>query len=134
MSLRLGPSMSPDTAFFWDGLREHRLLIQRCIGCGALRHPPRPMCPACSSLGWDTIEASGRGTVHSFVVPRHPVLPFMDDPTVVVLVDLEEGTRLVSNLRDVDPTDVVIDMPVEVFFEAFDGDLVLHQFRPATGS
>lgn len=133
MSMRLEPSMSPDTAFFWEGLRNHRLLIQRCTGCQALRHPPRPMCPTCGSLRWDTVEASGRGTVHSFVIPRHPVLPFMDDPTVVVLVDLEEGPRLVSNLRGVDPADVVVDMPVEVLYEAFDGDLVLHQFRPATG-
>ena len=51
---------------------------------------------------------------------------------LVVLVELEEGVRIVSNLRDIDPAEVKVGMPVEVFYEAFnDGELVLHQFRPA---
>lgn len=134
MSMRLAPSTSPDTQFFWDGLENHRLLIQRCADCGALRHPPRPMCPSCNSLAWDTVEASGRGTVHSFVMPQHPQYPFMEYPYIVALVDLEEGPRLVSNLREINPEDATIGMPVEVFYETFDGDLVLHQFRPAVAS
>ena len=77
MSFRLAPSTSPDTQFFWDGLAEHRLLIQRCTSCATLRHPPRPMCPSCNSLEWDTVAASGRGEVHSFVLPRHPAMPVM---------------------------------------------------------
>jgi uncharacterized OB-fold protein len=132
VSTRLAPTITPDTQFFWDGVREHRLLIQRCTGCGALRHPPRPMCPTCQSLAWDTISASGRGTVYSFVMPRHPPLPGFDGPYVVALVALEEGTRLVSNLCDVAPEAVTIGMPVEVFFAHFDEGLVLPQFRPVT--
>ena len=130
MSMRLAPSMSPDTQFFWDGLRDHKLLIQRCTECGRLRHPPRPMCPSCNSLGWDTVESSGRGTVHSFVMPQHPQYPFMEYPYIGVLVELDEGTRLISNLCEIAPDDVQIGMAVEVFYEDFDG-LVLHQFRPA---
>jgi uncharacterized OB-fold protein len=126
--------MSPDTQFFWDGLRERRLLIQRCTSCGTLRHPPRPMCPACNELGWDTIEASGKGTLHSFVMPAHPQFPFLDYPYVVALVDLEEGTRLLSNLIGIDPADARIDMPVEVDFVEFDNGVVLHQFRPAVAA
>jgi len=129
--MRLGPSMSPDTQFFWDGLKEHQLLIQRCTSCGALRHPPRPMCPSCNSLGWDTVAASGRGVVHSFVVPRHPAMPFMEDDYIVALVELEEGTRVITNLCDVTPEAARIGMPVELFFVEFDEGLVLHQFRPA---
>ena len=128
---RLDPSISPDTAFFWQGVTEGRLLIQRCNECGALRHPPRPMCPACNSLTWDTIESTGKGEVYSFVLPRHPRYPGFDDPHIAVLVELEEGTRLVSNLCDIDPDEVTVGMPVEVFFESFDGGLVLPQFRPA---
>lgn len=130
MSMRLAPTTTPDTEFFWNALRDHRLLIQRCRGCGALRHPPRPMCPACNALGWDTIEASGRGTVHGFVMPQHPAFPWFEYPYIVALIALEEGTRLVSNLCDVAPGDVTIGMPVELFFERFDGDLVLPLFRP----
>jgi uncharacterized OB-fold protein len=122
--------MTADTQFFWDGANEGRLLIQRCDGCATLRHPPRPMCPNCHSLEWEVIDASGRGTVYSFVMPRHPPLPFFDDGYIVVLVELEEGVRLVSNLVDVEPDDVSIGMPVHVRFDAFDGDVVLPVFVP----
>ncbi|MGF2943923.1 Zn-ribbon domain-containing OB-fold protein [Mycobacterium sp. Lab-001] len=130
MASRPVPTLSPDTEFFWNGLREHKLLIQRCTGCGALRHPPRPMCPKCRSLEWDTVQASGRGTVYSHVMPREPRFPFLEYPYIVVLVELAEGIRLVSNLCDIDPADVTVGMEVEVFYQTFD-DLVLHQFRPA---
>jgi uncharacterized protein len=131
VSARLVPATTPDTQFFWDGLQRRQLLVQRCTACGALRHPPRPMCPACNALGWDTVTATGRGTVHSFVIPRHPPMPFMGDEYVVALVELEEGTRLVTNLCEVAPGDVMIGMAVEVVFAEFDDGLVLHQFRPA---
>ncbi|WP_407688933.1 Zn-ribbon domain-containing OB-fold protein [Mycobacterium sp. HUMS_1102779] len=130
MAARLAPAISKDTEFFWNGLREHKLLIQRCGGCGALRHPPRPMCPACRSLDWEAVEASGRGTVYSYVMPHEPKFPFLDYPYIVVLVELAEGVRLVSNLCDIDPADVRVGMDVEVFYQAFDDGLVLHQFRP----
>ena len=134
MSSRPAPSMTADTEFFWDGAKQHRLLIQRCGGCGTLRHPPRPMCPRCRSFDWDTAEASGRGTVYSFVMPRHPALPWFDDGFIVALVELEEGTRLVTNLVGVEPDAVSIGMPVVVRFEVFDGGLVLPMFTPAEGS
>ncbi len=130
MATPLRPSVSPDTEFFWNGLRERLLLIQRCSSCGALRHPPRPMCPHCLSTEWDTIESAGRGTVHSFVMPRHPQFSFMDYPYIVALIDLAEGIRLVSNLVDIEPENAWIDMPVEVCFTEFDDGFVLHQFRP----
>ena len=50
-------SSSGDDRYFWDGVAEHRLLIQRCAQCGTLRHPPSPMCGSCGSLEWDTQEA-----------------------------------------------------------------------------
>lgn len=130
MSGRLAPSMTADTQFFWDGVREHRLLIQRCTACGSLRHPPRPMCPECHALTWDTVEASGRGNVYSFVIPHHPQLPWFPEPYVVALVDLEEGTRLVTNLVGIAPDAVTMGMPVRVCYEHFDDDVVLAMFAP----
>ena len=130
MSTRLAPTATRDTQFFWDAVKEHRLLIQRCCACGTLRHPPRPMCPSCNSLAWDTVEASGRATVYSFVMPRHPEFPFMEYPYIVALVELEEGTRLVTNIIGTTPDAVNIGMAVEVTYEEFDGGLVLPQFTP----
>jgi len=126
------PAMNQDTRFFWDGAREGELRIQRCTACGALRHPPRPMCPECRSLEWDFAVASGRGTVYSFVVPHHPPLPaFGDGPYVVAVIELPEGTRLVSNVVDCDPADVHVGLAVEVTF-ADQGEVVLPLFRPVT--
>jgi len=130
VTARPQPSMTQDTAFFWEGAREHKLLIQRCTGCGALRHPPRPMCGACHSLEWDTLESTGRGVVYSFVMPQHPQYPWFEYPYIAALVELEEGTRLVTNVVGAAPDEVTIGMPVEVAFEEFDDGLVLPMFRP----
>lgn len=134
MSDRLAPTTTPDTKFFWEALKDGKLLIQRCTACATLRHPPRPMCPHCNALGWDTIESCGRGKVYSFVMPRHPTWPWFEGTYIVALIELEEGTRIVSNLRDVDPTAVSIGMPVQAFIERFDSGVALPQFRPRKDS
>lgn len=86
------------------------------------------MCPQCRSLEWGTIEATGHGTVISYVIPRHPPLPFFDDEYIVALVELDEGVRLVTNLVDVSPAQATMGMRVVVRFEHFDNDLVLPLF------
>lgn len=129
MTFRIAPTTTRDSRFFWDALKEHRLLVQRCGGCGSLRHPPRPMCPTCNSLAWDTVAATGDGHVVSFVMPHHPPSPGFDDPYIVVLVELDEGVRMVANLTDIAPRDVAIGMRVRAYFEGYDGGLTLVQFR-----
>ena len=126
------PGLTHDNRFFWDGIAASTLLIQRCNGCGRLQHPPAPMCPRCHGFDMGAIAASGRGTVHSFVVFHHPPVPPFAYPNVIVLVDLAEGTRLVSRLVGVEPDAVTIGMPVEVGFETVEDDLALHYFRPVT--
>ena len=132
--LRPPPGISDDTRFFWDGVREGKLLIQRCKACGSLRHPPGPVCPSCHSFEWDTLQASGRGTVYSFVVMHYPEVPPFDHPNPIGLIELEEGTRLVAQLVGVKPAEVQIGQAVEVVFNTFDGDLMLPQFRLATAA
>jgi uncharacterized OB-fold protein/acyl dehydratase len=126
------PALTQDNHFFFDGAREGKLLIQRCTNCGTLRHPPRPSCAKCRSFEWDTLTASGRGVVYSYVVNHYPQVPSFDYPLVVALVELEERTRLVANLSDVAPSEVKIGLPVVAHFEAFDEELTLPVFRPAT--
>ncbi len=128
--LRPRPALTEDNRFFFEGAREHRLLIQRCTHCGALRHPPRPACGNCRSFEWDTVTASGRGTIYSYVVNHYPRVPAFDYPLVVALVELEEGTRLVANVADITPESVAIGMPVVATFVDFDDDLTLPVFRP----
>lgn len=129
------PGISDDTRFFWDGARAGKLLIQRCKGCGELRHPPGPVCPSCHSFEWDTVEASGRGTVYSFVVMHYPEVPPFDHPNPIVLVELEEGTRLISQIVGIQPGEVRIGQAVQVELNSFnDGELVLPQFRPVAAA
>lgn len=124
------PALTQDNAFWFEGAKEHQLLIQRCAQCGELRHPPGPVCPQCRSYEWDTVEASGRGTVYSYVVNHYPQVPAFDYPLPVGLIELEEGTRLVANLVGVEPGDVSVGLPVEVEWQDHDPDLSLPAFRP----
>lgn len=123
------PGITHDNRFFWEGVAQGRLLIQRCESCGRLQHPPAPMCPGCHGLEMGAIEASGRGTIHSFVVAHHPPIPPFEYPNVIVLVDLEEGTRLVSRLVGTEPDAVRIGMRVAVEFVRVDDSFSIHQFR-----
>lgn len=127
--LRPRPAITRDSQFWFDAAKEHRLVIQRCVGCGELRHPPRPMCPHCCSLEWDTIEAAGRGTIYSYVVTHYPQIPSFEYPLAIALIELDEGTRLVSNIIDIDPNAIEIGMGVQATFVKFDDDLTLPQFR-----
>jgi uncharacterized protein len=129
---RPAPGVSDDTRFFWEGARAGQLLIQRCKGCGTLRHPPGPVCPSCHSFEWDTVASSGLGTVYSFVVMHYPEVPPFEHPNPIGLIELDEGTRLIAQLVGVKPGEVAIGQRVKVEFNTFDGDLVLPQFRPVT--
>jgi uncharacterized OB-fold protein len=127
------PVINRDNAGFWEGVAEHRLLIQRCGGCGTPRFPWLPGCGRCGSPDWDTVEASGSGSVFSYVVMHHPPFPAFDPPFAVGLVELAEGVRIVSNVVGVPHDEVRIGMPVELEFTCVDGEFELPVFRAAQG-
>jgi hypothetical protein len=121
-----------DEEFFWRGVAEDKLLIACCGSCSKLQHPPSPMCPVCGSTEWNAVESAGRGTLYSWIVSHHPSQPDVA-PRIVALIDLEEGTRLVSNLVDIEPTEVRNGISVDLTFREIDG-VKLPQFRPASAS
>ncbi|MBP6104895.1 MAG: bifunctional MaoC family dehydratase N-terminal/OB-fold nucleic acid binding domain-containing protein [Steroidobacteraceae bacterium] len=123
------PAITRDSAFFWEGLNQRKLLVRKCGECERLHHPPGPMCPECQSLEWTALQCSGRGKIHSFVVVHQPQIPGFKYPLPVALVDLEEGVRVVANLLDIQPGEVRIDMPVEVQFVEVEKDFVIPAFR-----
>ncbi|MEV7417438.1 OB-fold domain-containing protein [Streptomyces sp. NPDC089919] len=127
------PVVNRDNRGFWDGVAEHRLLIQRCTGCGTLRFPWLPGCNACASPDWDTVEACGAGTVFSYVVMHHPPFPAFDPPYAVGLVELAEGVRMITNITGVPYDKVRIGMPVRLEFLRVDEDLELPVFRGSEG-
>jgi uncharacterized OB-fold protein len=128
---RIKPPMGLDNAWWWQMADAGKLGIQRCLGCQTLRHPPRPMCGDCHSLEWDAIESSGRGTICSFTVLHHPKFPGYHYPLIIVLVDLEEGTRLTSQLVGCAPEDVDFGLPVEMLIHSDPDGFKLPVFKLA---
>ena len=124
----LRPVGSRDTAFFWEGTAAGELRIQRCGGCGALRHPPGPMCPGCGAAKPEYIVAAGTGEVYSYVVQHHPPVPGKSLPIVVALVQLTEGVRMVGELQ-ASPERVRVGLPVRVEFARVDDTLPLPAWR-----
>jgi uncharacterized OB-fold protein len=131
---QMRPQITSDTAFFWAGTAAGELRIQRCAICGALRHPPGPMCPACGEpSGGGYVVAAGTGEVFSYVVHHHPAVPGKKLPMVVALVQLPEGVRMVGEMPGVRPDQVRVGLPVRATFVRVDDDLTLPAWRPAEG-
>jgi uncharacterized OB-fold protein len=129
---RPDPLITDDNEFFWAAATESRLVAQRCGSCGRLRHPPRPMCPHCHSLEVEIQELSGRGTVYSYAILRHPPNPAFEYPVLGALVDLEEGVRLLTNLQGVEPSEIRIGMVVTGEFVPTVGGQAVPVFRPVS--
>ena len=112
------PAVSRDTAFFWDGVKAHELRIQ-LLPDASLQHPPLPAVWQNPGEPIDYVVASGKGTVFSFVVHHAPKVPGRTLPFVIALVELEEGVRMLGELRNVDPAKVNIGMPVRATYIDF---------------
>ncbi|MBU3751654.1 MAG: DNA-binding protein [Mycobacterium sp.] len=116
--LMMRPAASRDTQFFWDGVNAHELRIQKRPD-GSLQHPPVPAVWQDKSVPTDYVVASGRGTVFSYVVHHAPQVPGRTLPFVIALVELEEGVRMLGELREVDPAAVEIGMEVRATYIDF---------------
>jgi uncharacterized protein len=128
------PGLTPDNSFFFEGAKEHKLLIQQCSSCQTLRHPPQPRCDHCGSYEWHPLEASGKGTVYSYVVNHHPQVPAFDYPLPLGLIELEEGTRLVAEIVDCPLDAVQVGMAVTVTWIDADDELTVPAFKPAAST
>lgn len=126
------PRLSGLTGEFYGWLHRHELRFQRCLGCGQYRHVPRELCAGCGSDTWEWARSSGRGHVFTWTTTYRALHPaFVDVPFTQVVVELEEGPRMLSTVEGVGDSDLEIGMPVEVFFDDVDDELTLARFRPA---
>jgi uncharacterized protein len=112
------PASSRDTAFYWDGVNAHELRIQK-LADGSLQHPPVPALWQDPAAPIAYVVAGGKGTVFSFVVHHAPKVPGRTLPFVIALVELEEGVRMLGELRNVDHAEVKIGMPVRTTYIDF---------------
>lgn len=127
------PRPSEDTAPYWEAAHRGELRMQACADCGHIRFPPSLLCPRCLSEKAEWQQLSGRGKVYSWIVvhqSQHPAFN-ADTPYNVVIVELEEGPRLHSQLVDCPNDQIRIGMPVEVVFERVADAVTLPKFRRA---
>ena len=129
------PYVDGDTRPFWEGCAKGELRLQRCLKCGAYRHPPSPICQDCLSPDHEWIATSGRGTVYTFVIVHRAFNPAWESevPYVVAVIELAEGPHILSNVVDVSVNAVHIGMPVKVRFELASEEISLPKFAPLTG-
>ena len=127
------PVADSDSAPFWAALREGRLQLQRCGGCGRYVFYPRALCPHCHSSDLEWVPVAGTGTIYSYTVARRPAGPAFaaDVPYVLVLVDLDEGVRMLTRLLTADVDSVRIGARVVVDFEVVTDEVTLPAFRLA---
>ncbi len=125
------PYIDFDNEEFWKAHREEKLVIQQCKHCELIIHRPRPMCPRCLGTEHCWIESAGLGKIYSWTVFRYAnaAYPGIKVPYIVVLVDMMEGIRMIANLEGVEPEDIEMGMPVELFFDRVDDDLTLPKFK-----
>lgn len=117
--------MGPDAAWRQQ-LANGKFMIQRSAATSLAVFPPRVMAPGDGAQDLDWVEASGRGTVHSFtVVAQKPPSPGYN----ICLIDLAEGPRVMARLVEVDQAAIAIGMSVESVVET-DGDTPVLAFRP----
>ena len=124
---------------FWDATARHELVAARCADCGNFRMPPTPFCPCCQSQGITWTRLSGRGEVYSYTIVERAILPGMEAhlpyvPAVVTL-DGAGGTRLISNVVDVDVAAIAVGMPLQVVWDDVpDAGVAVPRFVPVTGA
>jgi uncharacterized OB-fold protein len=128
------PAITPNLAPFFAGAKRHELVIQKCSDCGTYRFPPRELCSSCLSNASTWEKVSGNGEVFSFTIMHQVYHPGFagEVPYAVVLVQLDEGPRITSNLVGVPPDKIRIGMPVKAVFEDVSDELTLPKFAPRT--
>jgi uncharacterized OB-fold protein len=128
------PVVTPELRPFFEAARAGALVVQRCTLCGQRRFPPRDICSRCLGRDSEWVRSSGRGKIVSWNVMHQVYHPaFADEvPYAVVLVELDDGARMISNVVDCPLDRLAIDLPVEVTFETLSDEVSLPKFRLVT--
>ncbi|MCZ4314795.1 OB-fold domain-containing protein [Comamonadaceae bacterium G21597-S1] len=120
-----------DSAGFFDGAREGRLMIRACQDCASGIHPPMAHCPYCGSWNTHWRVANGRGTLHTWTVVERQVHAAYPTPYTLVSVELDDVTRVRLVGRIPGAPELTVGLPMEVFFDPHEDDVVLPNWRPA---
>lgn len=113
---------SPYDETYWASVAEGATRIQKCSECATLRYPAAACCPKCLGVEADWVPIRGRGTVLSWTTLHRQYLPAYPAPSTIVVVRLEEGPIMISNIAEADRKFLKIGVPVEMtYFDHPDG-------------
>jgi uncharacterized OB-fold protein len=119
------------TREFFDGVRERRLVVQRCAACGALAVPPKAVCPSCEGSTWGRATLGGDGEIASYTVIRVPPARLAAEaPYVVAVARMTEGVSLLGRLTGVPIDAVHVGMAVRFAGSLTDAEPPVIAFRP----
>lgn len=121
---------------FWDASKQHKLVLKKCSKCGFIDHPPYLYCTSCHADEHEWVEASGKATLASYAINVFGVpFPFWADlPYVVVMIDLPEGPRMISNIVECDHDKLENGMELVVVFDDVTDEITLPKWRPVEES
>ncbi len=106
-------------AFHQAELDAGRFLVQRCSACSKHVYYPRETCPHCGSNALEWKVPGGKGTVYAVTTVRRK--PADGGDLNVVLVDLDEGVRLMSRVDNLAPAAVRIGQRVQARVQVQEG-------------
>lgn len=130
------PAVTEETEAFWAAAADGRLVVERCLSCGAESFPPRAMCRRCRARSTAPVEITSRGVVYSLTVNHQRWLPQLVVPYAIVVVEFPDhpGVRVVGRLRGCPPDEAAIGMEVDIGFEPGPGGCAIPSFVAVGGA
>ncbi len=116
---------------YFDALQAGALTFGECVDCERPHFYPRTICPHCNSENIQILEGSGRGEIYTFTTQYragHPSLNF-SVPYTLVVVEMNEGYRMMADLLGVEPQAVQIGSRVVAEIERPAGEYPIVHFR-----
>jgi|SRR5690625_1796973 len=120
---------------FWEATRNGELKVQECTVTKRKVWPPRFVSPHSPGADLKWVNIQGKGKVYTFNVVHRAFTPYLKDkvPHGIVVVELEDGVRMLGNVVGMDPTKVVCSLEMEAEFEKVDDEIILVNWKPTEG-
>ena len=119
------PQPNLETKAFWDAAAAGKLMIGKCLACGATHYYPRKFCPICFSDKTELQQASGNGTIYTYSVMRRAPVPY-----AIAYVTLQEGVSMMTNIVDCDLDKIKIGQAVRLVFKPSESGQPVPMFTP----
>lgn len=117
------PQANAQTQPYWDGAAAGELRYQCCVACKHVQLIPRSLCEKChhEKLSWQVSQRDG--TVLTFTIVHRAPLPVFREmvPYTIVIVDMDEGFRVMANALPFCRERVKIGARVRVGFQQVQG-------------